>query len=74
MRTEAMVMDRSVKLLFAKGLLNFKGVTEWLAEDNHYQQTVIYRNRLNASVLTYSNIPSSISAYKCLMSLSSVQG
>jgi len=34
MRTQAMLRDRSVKLLFAKGLLNVRGVIEWLAEDN----------------------------------------
>ncbi len=34
MRTEAMLTDRSVKLLFAQGLLNVRGVIEWLAEDN----------------------------------------
>lgn len=34
MRTKAMLRDRSVKLLFAKGLLNVRGVIEWLAEDN----------------------------------------
>ncbi len=34
MRTEAMLRDRSVKLLFAKGLLNVRGAIEWLAEDN----------------------------------------
>ena len=33
-RTKAMLRDRSVKLLFAKGLLNVRGVIEWLAEDN----------------------------------------
>ena len=36
MRTEAMLKDRSVKLLFPKGLLNVRGVIEWLAEDNIY--------------------------------------
>ncbi len=34
MRTKAMLRDRSVKLLFAEGLLNVRGVIEWLAEDN----------------------------------------
>ena len=34
MRTQAMLRDRSVKLLFAKGLLNVRGAIEWLAEDN----------------------------------------
>ena len=34
MRTEAMLRDRPFKLLFAKGLLNVRGVIEWLAEGN----------------------------------------
>ena len=34
LRKEAMLTDRSVKLLFAQGLLNVRGVIEWLAEDN----------------------------------------
>lgn len=29
-----MLTDRSVKLLFAQGHLNVRGVIEWLAEDN----------------------------------------
>ena len=36
MRTEAMLKDRNVKLLFAKGLLNVRGVIDWLADDNIY--------------------------------------
>ena len=36
MRTEVMLRDRNVKLLFAKGLLNVRGVIDWLADDNIY--------------------------------------
>ena len=36
MRTTAMLKDRRVKLLFAKGLLNVRGVIDWLADDNMY--------------------------------------
>ncbi|KAL0025539.1 hypothetical protein WJX77_010923 [Trebouxia sp. C0004] len=34
MRTEAMLKDRTAKLLFVRGLLNVRGVLEWLEEDN----------------------------------------
>ncbi len=37
LRTEAMLRDRSVKLLFAKGLLNVRGVIDWIAEDTSFK-------------------------------------
>lgn len=33
MRTDAMLTDRTAKLLFARGLLNVRGVLEWLEEE-----------------------------------------